>query len=65
VDFAGSRTAARTFIGMPFIAASYANVATHPDAVSGAGLTGASLGLAGFVPELRRFTEYVVPLMRW
>lgn len=64
VDFTELRTAARTFMGMPFIAASYANVAAHLDAVSEAGLTGACLVLADFEPDLRRFVEHVVPLMR-
>lgn len=57
-------TAARTFMGMPFIAGSYATVAAYLDSVAAAGLTGVSLVFADFEHDLPRFIRHVVPLMR-
>ena len=56
-------TAARTFMGMPFIAGSYARVAAYLDSVAAAGLTGVSLVFADFEPDLARFIRHVMPLM--
>ena len=57
-------TAARTFMGMPFIAGSYATVAAYLDSVATAGLTGVALVFADFEPDLARFIRHVMPLMQ-
>jgi pyrimidine oxygenase len=57
-------TAARTFMGMPFIAGSYERVAAYLDSIADAGLTGVSMVFADFEQDLARFIRYVMPLMR-
>ncbi len=63
-DRAELPTAARTFMGMPFIAGSYATVAAYLDSVAAAGLTGVSLVFADFEADLARFIQHVMPLMQ-
>ena len=57
-------TAARTFMGMPFIAGSYERVAAYLDSVAAAGLTGVSMVFPDFEPDTAKFIRHVMPLMR-
>ncbi len=57
-------TAARTFMGMPFIAGSYERVAAYLDSVADAGLTGVSLVVPDFEPDTASVIRHVMPLMR-
>ena len=53
-----------TFMGFPFITASYEGVARRLDEIAGAGVEGACLMFPNYVPDLRDFVAHVLPRMR-
>jgi pyrimidine oxygenase len=53
-----------TFMGFPFVTASYADVARRLDEIADAGVAGVCLMFPDFVPDLEAFIAEVLPRMR-
>lgn len=53
-----------TFMGFPFLTASYAGIAARLDEIADAGVAGVCLMFPSFVPDLEAFIAEVLPRMR-
>ncbi|MEZ5855005.1 MAG: LLM class flavin-dependent oxidoreductase [Hyphomicrobiaceae bacterium] len=51
----------QTFMGFPFVTASYDNVARHLDAIADQGVAGVCLMFPDYVPDLEAFITHVLP----